>query len=119
MDSFEQLRKFVQITKCSRSSLGNQPRRPPLSSSADFPAAMAQMRTPNTALATTSAIEYPICSYVVATGPARPSILTMYTKGYVSHEMTVRYRAATTSPLTDSGCLSVAADSPATRVNTT
>merc|ERR1712187_968853 len=50
-------------------------------SSADFPAAMAQMRTPNTALATTSAIEYPTCSYVVATVPARPMFLMMYTKG--------------------------------------
>jgi len=51
------------------------------SSSADFPAAMAQMRTPNTALAVTSATEYPICSYVVATVPARPTFLMMYTNG--------------------------------------
>merc|ERR1719251_173791 len=77
MDSFEQLRKFVQFTSAHKAYLGISP----FSSSADLPAPMAQMRTPNTALATTSAIEYPTCSYVVATEPARPRFLTMYTKG--------------------------------------
>merc|ERR1712003_512045 len=80
---------------------------------------MAQMRTPNTALATTSAIEYPTCSYAVATGPARPTILIMYTPGYVSHETAVRYLAATMRPLADSGCLFVASFSPVRSVCTT
>merc|ERR1719240_362267 len=53
----------------------------PSSSSLDFSDAMAQMRTPKTALATTSAIEYPICSPAVAATPEIPSILMMYTKG--------------------------------------
>ena len=53
----------------------------PSSSSLDFSEAMAQIKTPNTALATTSAIEYPICSPAVAATPETPSILMMYTKG--------------------------------------
>jgi len=46
-----------------------------------FSAAMAQIKIPKTALATTSAIEYPICSPAVAVTPEIPSILMMYTKG--------------------------------------
>jgi len=55
--------------------------KPPSSSNLDFSAAMAQMRTPKTAFATTSAMEYPICSPAVAVTPEIPSILMMYTKG--------------------------------------
>merc|ERR1719433_625432 len=46
-----------------------------------FSAAMAQINTPKTALATTSATEYPICSPAVAATPEIPIILMMYTKG--------------------------------------
>jgi len=46
-----------------------------------FSAAMAQIKTPKTAFATTSATEYPICSPAVAVTPEIPSILMMYTKG--------------------------------------
>jgi len=46
-----------------------------------FSAAMAQINTPKTAFATTSATEYPICSPAVAVTPEIPSILMMYTKG--------------------------------------
>merc|ERR1719454_434532 len=49
----------------------------PLSSSSDFAAAIAYMRTPNTAFATKSATEYPTCSSVVAMEPARPQLLMM------------------------------------------
>merc|ERR1712124_9782 len=65
----------------------------PSSSSFDLSAAMAQISTPNTAFATTSAIEYPICSPAVAVTPEMPSILMMYTKGYVNQEMIVSHRA--------------------------
>merc|ERR1719375_658089 len=61
----------------------------PSSSSLDFSEAMAQIRTPKTTFATTSAIEYPICSPAVAVTPEIPSILMMYTKGYVNQEMIV------------------------------
>merc|ERR1711924_166458 len=57
-----------------------------------FSAAMAQIKTPKTAFATTSATEYPICSPDVAVTPEIPSILMMYTKGYVNQEMTVSQR---------------------------
>merc|ERR1719152_420717 len=83
-----------------------------LASDSDFPAAIAQINTPKTALAMTSAHEYPTCSYVVAAAPARPMFLTMYTNGYVSHEIAVKYRADTTRPRTDSGCLPVASFNP-------
>merc|ERR1719296_587307 len=43
----------------------------------------------------------------------------VYMPGYVSQEMAVRYLAATMRPFADSGCLSVAAFSPARRVYTT
>jgi len=46
-----------------------------------FSAVMAQIKTPKTAFATTSATEYPICSPAVAVTPEMPSILMMYTKG--------------------------------------
>ena len=46
-----------------------------------FSAAMAQIKTPKTAFATTSATEYPICSPAVAVTPEMPNILMMYTKG--------------------------------------
>ena len=50
----------------------------------DFSAAMAKIITPKTALATASATELPICSYVVATGPARPTFLIENAHEWVS-----------------------------------
>merc|ERR1719245_1856673 len=70
-----------------------------------FSAAMAQIKTPKTAFATTSATEYPICSPAVAVTPAIPSILMMYTKGYVNQEMTVSQRAYPVSDATDAPCV--------------
>merc|ERR1712226_1242652 len=67
-----------------------------------FSAAMAQIKTPKTAFATTSAHEYPICSPAVAATPEMPSILMMYTKGYVNQEMIVSQRAHPVREATDS-----------------
>ena len=54
---------------------------PPSDSILLFSAAMAQIKMPKTAFATTSATEYPICSPAVAVTPEMPNILIMYTKG--------------------------------------
>jgi len=54
---------------------------PPSDSTLLFASAMAQIKTPKTAFATTSATEYPICSPAVAVTPEMPNILIMYTKG--------------------------------------
>merc|ERR1719191_850214 len=91
----------------------------PSSSSFDFSAAMAQISTPNTALATTSAIEYPICSPAVAVTPEIPSILMMYTKGYVSQEMIVSQRAYPVRDATDGACFPEASLNPTASSATT
>merc|ERR1712137_1019618 len=70
-----------------------------------FSEAMAQIKTPKTALATTSATEYPICSPAVAATPEIPIILMMYTKGNVNNEMIVSQRAYPVSDATDSPCV--------------
>ena len=69
-----------------------------------FSAAMAQINTPKTAFATTSAIEYPICSPAVAATPDTPNIFMMYTKGYVNQEMIVSQRAYAVRDATDGAC---------------
>merc|ERR1712025_350425 len=91
----------------------------PSSSSLDFSAAIAQIRTPNTALATTSAIEYPICSPAVAVTPEMPSILMMYTNGYVNQEMIVSQRAYPVREATDGACFPAAFSNPTASSATT
>merc|ERR1719471_1741304 len=91
----------------------------PPSSSLDFSEAMAQIRTPNTALATTSEQEYPICSPAVAATPEMPSILMMYTKGYVNQEMIVSQRAYAVREATDGACFWEAAPNPTANSATT
>merc|ERR1719323_2494644 len=65
----------------SQTNLDHHASRRSFSSILLFSAAMAQISTPKTALATTSATEYPICSPAVAATPEMPNILMMYTKG--------------------------------------
>merc|ERR1712182_95084 len=91
----------------------------PSSSSFDFSAAIAQISTPNTALATTSAIEYPICSPAVAVTPEIPTILMMYTKGYVNHEMIVSQRAYAVRDETDGAFFELASLNPTASSATT
>merc|ERR1719428_1768429 len=84
-----------------------------------FSAAMAQINTPKTAFATTSAIEYPICSPAVAVTPEIPSILMMYTKGYVNQEMIVSQRAYVVRDATDGVMLPAAFSNPTASSATT
>merc|ERR1719511_130197 len=74
----------ARSTRCDLVYRGD--RRPPGSKPSSpstllFSEAMDQIMTPKTALATTSATEYPICSPAVAATPEIPIILMMYTKG--------------------------------------
>jgi hypothetical protein len=54
-----------------------------------FSCAMRQMTMPKTALATMSANFYRTSATPVAFYPPRPMPLSMYTNGYVNHEMAV------------------------------
>merc|ERR1719324_1228406 len=84
-----------------------------------FSAAMAQIKIPKTALATTSAIEYPICSPAVAVTPEIPIILMMYTHGYVNQEMIVSQRAYAVRDETDGACFELASLNPTASSATT
>ena len=88
---------YAPLTATSDSS-------PPSDSILLCSAAMAQIKMPKTAFATTSAIEYPICSPAVAVTPEIPSILMMYTNGYVNQEMIVSQRAYAVRDETDGAC---------------
>ena len=92
---------------------------PTFSSYLLFSAAMAQINTPKTAFATTSAIEYPICSPAVAATPEIPNIFMMYTKGYVNQEMIVSQRAYPVREATDGACFAEASLNPTASSATT
>merc|ERR1719229_1257386 len=74
----ENPRRSLLVYRGDRRPVGSMP---PSPSTLLFSEAMAQIKTPKTALATTSATEYPICSPAVAATPEIPIILMMYTKG--------------------------------------
>merc|ERR1719421_271174 len=86
--------------------------RPDDSITSVFSCAMRQIKIPKTALAVTSAAEYPTCSNAVALEPERPMPLSMYTNGYVSHDTAVKYRADAIRLATLGGCFFVASARP-------